>query len=219
MNGFEYTPPKNAPVETEALLRDLQSVANTLNINKLSQRLYSEHGKYHTGSFKKRFGTWNKALLEAGLEIAKIDRHSNETLFENILNVWQKNGKQPRQGDIDSHISEISSGVHKKRFGSWTTAIKEFINYANEKDVINSTEGEGSLASQKKTPRGPSLRLRFNVLKRDNFTCVQCGASPAKDPSVELHIDHIKPWSKEGETVLGNLQTLCSQCNLGKSNL
>ncbi|MFZ6816453.1 HNH endonuclease [Undibacterium sp. Rencai35W] len=27
------------------------------------------------------------------------------------------------------------------------------------------------------------------------------------------------PWSKGGETVLANLQTLCSVCNLGKSNV
>ncbi|WP_309498370.1 HNH endonuclease [Sulfurovum sp.] len=71
----------------------------------------------------------------------------------------------------------------------------------------------------KKTGRDPSLRLRYKVLLRDSFTCKQCGASPAKDQNVELHIDHISPWSKNGETTLENLQTLCSSCNLGKSNL
>ena len=33
-------------------------------------------------------------------------------------------------------------------------------------------------------------------MKRDNFKCCLCGASPAKDPSIELHIDHIIPYSK-----------------------
>ncbi|THJ09818.1 MAG: HNH endonuclease [Nitrospira sp. CG24C] len=28
-----------------------------------------------------------------------------------------------------------------------------------------------------------------------------------------------REWSKSGETVLENLQTLCSVCNLGKSNV
>ena len=68
------------------------------------------------------------------------------------------------------------------------------------------------------TKRDPSLSLRFRVLKRDHFTCCCCGASPAKDPSVELHIDHIIPWAKGGETTLDNLQTLCSHCNLGKGD-
>ena len=66
--------------------------------------------------------------------------------------------------------------------------------------------------------RDISDKLRYQVLKRDNFKCCACGASPAKDPSVELHIDHIIPWSKGGENTAENLQTLCSKCNLGKSN-
>ena len=70
-----------------------------------------------------------------------------------------------------------------------------------------------------KTQREPNLRLRFKVLARDHFKCCSCGASPAKDSSVELHVDHIVPWSKGGETVLENLRTLCSKCNLGKSDL
>ena len=68
------------------------------------------------------------------------------------------------------------------------------------------------------TKREISLSLRYKVLKRDSFKCRICGASPAKDPSVELHIDHIIPWSKGGETTEDNLQTLCSKCNLGKSD-
>lgn len=68
----------------------------------------------------------------------------------------------------------------------------------------------------RKCSRTISDKLRYQVLKRDNFKCCACGASPAKDPSVELHIDHIIPWSKGGKTELANLQTLCSRCNLGK---
>lgn len=44
-------------------------------------------------------------------------------------------------------------------------------------------------------------------------------ASPAKDSTVELHVDHIIPWAKGGETVMDNLQTLCSKCNWGKSDM
>ena len=63
-----------------------------------------------------------------------------------------------------------------------------------------------------------SDKLRYQILKRNNFKCCACGASPAKDPSVELHIDHIVPYSKGGKTIIENLQTLCSKCNLGKSD-
>ncbi len=74
----------------------------------------------------------------------------------------------------------------------------------------------------KRKPYGHSRiisdKLRYQILKRDNFKCCACGASPAKDPAVELHIDHIIPYSKGGETTADNLQTLCSKCNLGKSD-
>ncbi|MBY0462653.1 MAG: HNH endonuclease [Alphaproteobacteria bacterium] len=31
-------------------------------------------------------------------------------------------------------------------------------------------------------------------------------------------MDHITPWSKGGETLIENFQTLCSVCNIGKSD-
>lgn len=59
-------------------------------------------------------------------------------------------------------------------------------------------------------------KLRYSILKRDGFRCKICGRT-AED-GVKLHVDHIKPVSKGGETVPENLQTLCDACNLGKSN-
>lgn len=61
-----------------------------------------------------------------------------------------------------------------------------------------------------------SKRTRFEVLKRDSFTCQYCGKMP---PDVTLHIDHIKPVSKGGNNGMLNLVTSCVDCNLGKSNI
>lgn len=58
--------------------------------------------------------------------------------------------------------------------------------------------------------------IRYNVLKRDNYTCQICGIT-AND-GAKLHVDHIVPVSKGGKTVMSNLQTLCDRCNIGKSN-
>lgn len=88
-----------------------------------------------------------------------------------------------------------------------------------DKLPLDAATTQNNLNYQHKTSRTINLRTRFLVLQRDNFCCCKCGASPAKDQTVELQIDHIIPWSKGGETVIDNLQTLCSKCNLGKSNL
>lgn len=65
------------------------------------------------------------------------------------------------------------------------------------------------------TKRKPiSKKIRFEVFKRDAFTCQYCGATP---PKVILNIDHIHPVSKGGDNSQDNLITSCFDCNLGKS--
>ncbi len=59
-------------------------------------------------------------------------------------------------------------------------------------------------------------KLRFDVFKRDSFTCQYCGNHP---PEVILEVDHIKPKSKDGNDDINNLITSCFDCNRGKSNI
>lgn len=61
-----------------------------------------------------------------------------------------------------------------------------------------------------------SKRKRFEVLKRDNFTCQYCSSKP---PKVPLEVDHIVPVSKGGKNDMSNLITACLDCNRGKSDV
>ena len=58
--------------------------------------------------------------------------------------------------------------------------------------------------------------LRWLVFSRDDWRCVACGKS-SEDGRL-LQVDHIIPRSKGGLDHLENYQTLCSECNIGKSN-
>lgn len=58
--------------------------------------------------------------------------------------------------------------------------------------------------------------VRYDVLQRDNFTCVLCNTSSKQ--GVQLEVDHIKPVSKGGLSTMDNLRTLCRPCNRGKSD-
>lgn len=55
---------------------------------------------------------------------------------------------------------------------------------------------------------------RFEIFKRDCFTCQYCGAKP---PGVLLHVDHILPIAKGGGNESSNLVTACQDCNQGKA--
>lgn len=59
-----------------------------------------------------------------------------------------------------------------------------------------------------------SKTLRFEVFKRDLFTCQYCGKTP---PAVVLELDHIHPRSKGGKDTEENLNTACFDCNRGKA--
>jgi hypothetical protein len=58
-------------------------------------------------------------------------------------------------------------------------------------------------------------RQRFNIFKRDRFTCQYCGRTP---PDVILVIDHILPVAAGGGEEDTNKITACEVCNQGKSD-
>lgn len=58
-----------------------------------------------------------------------------------------------------------------------------------------------------------SKKMRFEVFKRDKFTCQYCGRMA---PDIILEIDHIKPVSGGGTNDILNLVTSCRDCNRGK---
>jgi len=206
------------PVSDEELLADLKRVAALIASGSLSESAYRLNGKFHGRTISRRFGSWNKALELAGLATVNEVNISDEVLYENLLNLWQHFGRQPRRRELAASPSTISQSPYLRRFGSWTHALESFINFANTSET-SVPNVDRTLTKSPTTGRDPSVRLRYQVLKRDHFSCRQCGASPAKSVEVELHVDHITPWSKGGLTTLENLRTLCQSCNLGKSNL
>lgn len=61
-----------------------------------------------------------------------------------------------------------------------------------------------------------SKKTRFEVFKRDKFTCQYCGRM---SPDVILEVDHIKPVAEGGKNGMLNLITACRDCNRGKGKI
>lgn len=200
------------------LLADVRRVAAQCGSGRLTWTAYSHAGSYGAETIRKRFGSWNAALERAGLSVGKRWGVPDVELLENIADLWTRLGRQPRRDDLAKYGSRFSSSTYERRFGGWRKALEAFVAFANANDQAPQRPRRSSTI-RRSTPRQPSLRLRFKVMRRDKFRCSQCGASPAKIPGVELHVDHLVPWSQGGETVFENLATLCTRCNLGKSDL
>ena len=220
----------------EVFFADLRRVAKLMGRGYVTRTEYEKHGRFNYGERTKKYGGWDSLLKVAGLEQTPFRTgpkqiYSEKELFEEIERMWIKLGRQPRYEEFSVEKgAEISAGTYRRRFGSWRKALEAFVSYVNSEDdedkkVLSVPDGVSDVAEAEeqtirhKTKREINLRLRFKVMARDHFKCCKCGKSPATDPSVVLHIDHIYPYSKGGETIMENLQTLCSDCNLGKSDL
>ncbi|MGA2031903.1 MAG: HNH endonuclease [Thermoguttaceae bacterium] len=177
-------------------------------------------------SITRRLGPWESLSSEAGLNPvprAVGRRYTDEECFENILGLWTHYGRQPHFAELNRPPSTVGSKAYVLRWGGWRRALAAFIARVNEpaaelppeqREPVTNSQADAPCPSG--APRSISLSLRYKVLLRDKFRCVACGRSPAKDADVELHVDHIIPWSRGGQNTESNLRTLCFDCNLGK---
>ena len=205
----------------DELIQDLVRVAALDNARSLTRARYDQLGAFHSTTIARRFGTWPAALQEAGLSPGRSDLgHSDDVWMRNIYEMWVSKGRQPSYGDMRSSASRFTPEGYAHRYGSWTKALLRFQVWLDS----GNDDGVQLKQDDKRTPRTspkgrtPSLRLRWKVLERDRFTCQGCGSSPSMTPGIVLHVDHIVPFSRGGETTYSNLQTLCDRCNLGKTN-
>lgn len=218
-------------VPDEQILKDLRSVSKKTGSNHVSRKLYKLYGTYSDCTVLEHFATWDSALINAGLEPYNGGKIPEIALLKNMENLWNKLNRQPVKRDLVKPVSQYSIHCYRQTFGSWNKALLAFEKYTQNKNKylkeLKKKEEIAAEEKQRKTEqfklkkrgsRNIGYRLRYIVLERDRHKCRSCGSSPADDGNVKLEIDHIIPWSKGGESVLNNLQTLCRACNIGKGN-
>lgn len=107
--------------------------------------------------------------------------------------------------------------IDEKKFSAflkWRTEIqREWYKLSNQRQM---TWGKKHAKKNQERAR-VDTRLRSKIKERDNTTCRYCGRILSKKD--KIHIDHIHPFSKGGETVYENLVTACSLCNKTKKYL
>jgi hypothetical protein len=208
--------------DDEAILQELKRIAKITGQKTVTKQDIKSKGRLSYGVIYKRFGSLRNALQKAGLIPQRFMKAEEGELLDILVELWErtlaKEGRRPFGRDLKIYGYPVSSYTYTRRFGSWKKALKRAYDSVNETNI---NEVRGSLATEPvqneykelNIRKQISLRKRFFVLKRDQFTCRLCGASGL---GTRPEVDHIVPKSKGGTDSLDNLQTLCFNCNRGK---
>lgn len=126
----------------------------------------------------------------------KVDKIENECLMCGIKKLFYQHEINRGRGKFCSLKCKYA----------WTSVNKSTENHWNWKGGI--TEDRNKLRNTLEYKK-----WRFEVFKRDNYTCVWCLKS--KEVSGNLTADHIKPVSLHPELMLelSNGRTLCRECH------
>lgn len=199
------------------LIAALQSAAEALGEGYFTSPQYDAlaGNRPHSATVIDRFGSWKKALALIGIAGGRERRYAPEQLIVNLEAAWKQLGYPPGKRQIAMLGEKISETPYKRHWGSVHSACEALSAFHGGK-----ISRERLLAGNNDEPTRTTIPLkdRWAVLKRDNYRCAKCGASPSNDHIVELEVDHVIPVARGGGNALENLQTLCHRCNQGKKD-
>jgi HNH endonuclease/Homing endonuclease associated repeat len=217
-DGFKFDlAAKRTRLSDEDLVLALQAAAESFGAKYFTSPQYdSLTGKRpHSATVIDRFGSWKKALELIGISGGRERQHSAAQLILNLETVWKELGFPPGKRQIATLGAKISESPYKRYWGSVRSACEALAAFHNG-SISREQLLAGNITESSRTTI--PLKDRWAVLKRDNYRCAKCGASPSNDHQVELEVDHIYPVARGGGNALENLQTLCRACNQGKKD-
>ena len=115
--------PDNRNCADQVLLDDLRDIANRLAKATLTKEEYDKHGRFHSATVRKRFGTWNAALELSGLIVQKRMNIPHEEMLADLKKVAEIVGTQGVSKTSFTQLGNFSPETVAKRFGSWTLAL------------------------------------------------------------------------------------------------
>lgn len=109
----------------EQLISFLQEAAKNLGGIIKSSELSLCEGMPDLTTYIKRFGSWNKALLAAGLPInQRRENWDKQSVIEALRRKSMELGRTPSAKDVGDDLTMPSSSCCAKLFGTWSAAIR-----------------------------------------------------------------------------------------------
>lgn len=156
---------------------------------------------------------WRTAKQVRNLEVADGRRASGKArILEYLQAVY------PRSATKDQ-LAYVTAGMQE-----WTRRVRELVEEGwqidSHLDDGRLGPGDYRLTAMEKLAGRPreAIKLRHQVLDRDDWSCCDCGRSPKSD-RVRLQAHHIVPVNEGGGNELSNLVTRCSQCHAGHHSI
>jgi len=208
-----FTPNRFTDVPDSELLTEIRRLSDESGEGPTRAKMDTQ-GRFPASLIARRFGTWNDAIREAGLEPAKRTSISNDELEYEFHRLRSSLGHVPSGVEMEE-LGAFSKGVYNRRFGSWNEAVKSF---GEEPRYTRDGDGEGVGYGTLWESR------REEIIQRDEEECVVCGTSREnhqQEYRKDLHVHHIHPFIDEYERTGSyeiahrseNLVTVCISCH------
>jgi len=198
------------------LKEDLHRIADELSRTPKQKDVNSRNDCVSSDSYRNKFGSWNKALKSAGLEINQIQlKKSRAELKEDLQRIADELGRSPTAREIRSRNDCASSATYRREFGSWNESL-ETIGLSLNRDQSRRPDLPFAKSSTKWTKISQSIR------QRDDHHCRCCGTTQ-EIIGRALSIHHITPRRKfkhidipdrfKFQNNPQNLISLCPSCH------
>lgn len=108
----------------EELISELARLADELGTTPTKREMMT-HGKYSTSAYQDRFGSWNAAILAAGLEpnLRQHNQIPRDELLDELQRLADELGRTPKTTEMKKS-GEFSPHTYKERFGSWNDSVE-----------------------------------------------------------------------------------------------
>jgi HNH endonuclease/Homing endonuclease associated repeat len=207
--------------DDDSILNELKRIVAVTGKETITKKDVENIGRVSFRTISNRFGSLRKASEKINLKPNRLTKATDEELLHILVELWEqtleKEGRSPYQTDLKTYGFPVSRHTMAQRFGSWRKALRRAFDSVNEETIKAEEVSYSSpqkIVAQKPLRKALSLRKRFFVLKRDQFTCQLCGKSGV---GVRLEVDHKVSVYDGGTDALDNLWTMCFECNRGKS--
>lgn len=206
----------------------------TTGINDMAQVTQSDLKKIQTSA-----GGYSKAVIDAGMKlygkgwVKKLLEDKNGGVKFEVLRIRAENNPSRRDKIAKAKKAKVKANKKKGPINPFPCKSDNWSWKPDKRDIPDKVFRNEPKKGyhKKKRERVTKLdnaqfyeskewrELRVRVLEKYECKCMMCGRNP-KEHGIVIHVDHIKPRSKYPELSLhfDNLQLLCDDCNLGKSN-